>query len=368
MIAFLADYNILYYLIGILGIVLIWGIIYVFREDRRHSAERDQIVPIKDLNEIKELSARNDHEEVSPASSENVTGSDSHLSSPDQERMNPFGRPVLSIRDVDQDVGNPTDTVSGDEQASPEPQTEKEEIEDLKMKLTASDRTVKVLTDEKNNLYERMGELKNELENFKRKQSEENAEELKASNEDLKRELDGFQKRCDVLEKKLSETASRAPSLEVDRIMHEKDFLEVQLKENQANLASLQEDMEIVKMRYDQKLKEALSELESLKHRQEQGEGSGSRDLEAAEAVSGDELVERLKKEKEELIQSRENLENDLAQLKEVHDRLREKERLLQYELTKNRAKAIGLEKICKVYKEQMESRQKIPETQKKAF
>ena len=62
-----------------------------------------------------------------------------------------------------------------------------------------------------------------------------------------------------------------------------------------------------------------------------------------------------LKKEKEELTQREAELIRNLQKLKEFNAYLLEKENILEYELAKNRAQALGLEKICEDFKIQLD-------------
>ena len=65
--------------------------------------------------------------------------------------------------------------------------------------------------------------------------------------------------------------------------------------------------------------------------------------------------IERIGAEKQELLKQAQKLDAELNQLKAFNAHLMDKERLLQYELTKSRAQSIGLEQICEDFKHQIE-------------
>jgi len=66
--------------------------------------------------------------------------------------------------------------------------------------------------------------------------------------------------------------------------------------------------------------------------------------------------IETLKGENKDLQQSNQNLIDDFKKTQEHNAHLVEREKVMEYELTKNRAQTIGLEKICEGFKIQIEN------------
>lgn len=66
--------------------------------------------------------------------------------------------------------------------------------------------------------------------------------------------------------------------------------------------------------------------------------------------------IESLKGENRDLQRLNQDLKNDFEKTKEHNARLTEKESIMEYELSKNRAQNLGLEKICEDFKEQIEN------------
>jgi len=66
--------------------------------------------------------------------------------------------------------------------------------------------------------------------------------------------------------------------------------------------------------------------------------------------------IEVLKGENKDLQQFNQNLKDDFKKTKEQNTHLLEKENIMEYELSKNRAQNLGLEKICEDFKVQIEN------------
>lgn len=77
------------------------------------------------------------------------------------------------------------------------------------------------------------------------------------------------------------------------------------------------------------------------------------------EAVSsGNESMQEidfLRTENEQFIKENINLKNEIDKINNINSKLTEQEKFLQYELAKNRAQSVGVEKICKRLKSQIE-------------
>ena len=72
--------------------------------------------------------------------------------------------------------------------------------------------------------------------------------------------------------------------------------------------------------------------------------------------------IEGLKKENGLLKEEKERLDQELKRIKEFNRQLLEKEKVMQYDLIRNRAQAVGLEKICEDLKIKIEQMSKINE------
>ena len=84
-----------------------------------------------------------------------------------------------------------------------------------------------------------------------------------------------------------------------------------------------------------------------------EGVEEGAQEQDLSEKDKG--ILEQSRGQNEDLLQSNEALKSELAKIKELNDQIREKEKVLQLELTKARAQSVGLEKICEDFKEQIE-------------
>ena len=79
------------------------------------------------------------------------------------------------------------------------------------------------------------------------------------------------------------------------------------------------------------------------------------------EALSG-KLIESiniigdLKRENKDYQKANLDLKDAFKKMEEMNDHLVKKEKMMQYELTKNRAQALGLEKICEDFRTQIET------------
>ena len=66
--------------------------------------------------------------------------------------------------------------------------------------------------------------------------------------------------------------------------------------------------------------------------------------------------IEALKRENKDLKQSNLDLKEEFAKTEELNAHLMKKEKMMQYELTKNRAQSLGLEKICADFRTRIET------------
>jgi chromosome segregation ATPase len=182
----------------------------------------------------------------------------------------------------------------------------------------------------------------------KLKEENEELAKTKEAMERRKAELDSLQKANRQYETDLQRTLDELNGLKTSHAA-----LTAQYKESQASAFKLKEDMVVAKLTLEQKLSDATDKLMSL---QSARENAKEKDLNAEERG----ILEQLRRDNEALIKAGESIKEEFAKIKGMNDQLREREKILQYELTKSRAQAIGLEKICASLKEQVETMNKV--------
>ena len=109
------------------------------------------------------------------------------------------------------------------------------------------------------------------------------------------------------------------------------------LKEREEDILSLREEL---KMRLESKTPEedAVPDLSNDKV-------DSSEELPLSTIQDGLTIIKRMRQEKETLLQEKADRDLHFQKVKDLNDLLIEKDKILQYELTKSRARAIGLEK-----------------------
>jgi chromosome segregation ATPase len=139
-----------------------------------------------------------------------------------------------------------------------------------------------------------------------------------------------------------------------EQLQQEKEQILFQLKVNELKLQETQKSFEFIKGAYENKMKEATQVIPSLKPVVQPVAMTDDKALKQLEWALGE--IEALKKDQEKLEQSNSELEFRAEKLREHNNQLVKKEGMLHYELSKSRAQAVGLEKICTSLKEQMDS------------
>ena len=138
------------------------------------------------------------------------------------------------------------------------------------------------------------------------------------------------------------------------RLKAENQSLLEQGQESQKQIERLQDYIELMQKSNNQKLSEANEAMHRLEiQRNESGriqQELWDKQLSLALAEVGE-----FKKERERLLQSHDGLERDFTKIKDMNTYLLEKEKLLQYELAKERAQSLGLERICEDFKIQID-------------
>ena len=123
---------------------------------------------------------------------------------------------------------------------------------------------------------------------------------------------------------------------------------DAQRKEN--DFYKLREQFEALQRESVRQNQEHLRSIATLKNELGQVRGA-ARQEQDGEMAQLKESMNRLRVEKEEIEAARNQIQDDFNRLRQLNQFLADKERLLQYELAKHRACAIGLEKICEDFK-----------------
>ena len=200
-------------------------------------------------------------------------------------------------------------------------------------------------------------------------------ERMLTENEDLKKQLAEQKERFSTLERKIEAMKSdydkvnnsgsqkvHALEHEVLRLQQEKD----KLLTARELLDELKSKNEVLKQQYDEhqrqesELRVIISRLESEKidllKMQRAGMDRSELDVMNNRLAGSIATIELLKGENKDLKASYNRLEEAFKKCEDLNAQLAEKERRMQYELVKNRAQALGLEKICEDFKIQIES------------
>ena len=120
--------------------------------------------------------------------------------------------------------------------------------------------------------------------------------------------------------------------------------LQSELDASKSSLQQLQDEIVVIRKQTGEELSSVQTTIEQFKVKNAQVE------QEAKE-------LQVLKTDNEQFRRQIEDLQLTNEKLKELNGHLIEKGQMLQYELTKHRAQASGLEKICENYKMQLEKR-----------
>ena len=138
------------------------------------------------------------------------------------------------------------------------------------------------------------------------------------------------------------------------RLEDENRTLLVKAEEKDGQIQDVRKNLELMQKINNQKLNEAHETISLLQVQKQEGDRARENMLnkELSEAMS---KLEMLNQEKEDLLRAKIDLEDNLRHIKGVNAHLLEREKILRHELTKNRAQAIGWEKICGDFKTQIE-------------
>ena len=139
-----------------------------------------------------------------------------------------------------------------------------------------------------------------------------------------------------------------------ERLKKEKQDIFMQIKDKDDQLSELTKTLELLQETGTRKLKEAQEAMETLTAQQ-----AAAKQLEeeriAKTQSEANMTVEELRKDRDLLAAVKLKLEQELNQIKEMNEQFSQKEKVMQYDLTRSRAQALGLEKMCEDFKIQIE-------------
>jgi len=170
--------------------------------------------------------------------------------------------------------------------------------------------------------------------------------------------LDKLKAKNLLLEKQNEEGANQRTELEaaISKLKAERDDLLDQVKKREEQAAELHENLATLQKTGDEKLKTVQATADQLRAQRDEEERAGPK-------ISKDRFdesmatIEDLKQENQKLQQAVQDLKDHFKKTEELNAHLLEKEKKMQYELTKNRAQALGLEKICEDFKVRIEAK-----------
>jgi chromosome segregation ATPase len=145
----------------------------------------------------------------------------------------------------------------------------------------------------------------------------------------------------------LGEKEDRASRDRQDMLNMEKQLarLQEQMQENNQIVLALEQSLAVSRDKIsvsDKFINELQEQLQTQKA--------------AAFSASGNFGAERsLREERERLLQDKNALEIKIVELREAHEFLQQKEKILQKELTRSRTEAMGFRRICEGYKTRLE-------------
>jgi len=359
---------IMYILIGIAAVLFIAGVVCIFKGV---AVEEELAVPISSLEEIEALTGmlspvsvpelseeekrmRKDIKSGAESLGEGVSeegqaeGSDDKVSFPEGLHEETAGEETPPHLRQDEVLLEESDKVKASE-SSVDVDSSNVEL----MHLKGENQTLYQDIEEQNNKYSQLEAdfetLKAEYEQLRGEGSEEPAvdpalvADLTSQNEMLTRQIDEVKSSVDQ------------DKVKMEQIAAEKEALQSEVKKREDQIIELQEELKSFQAMADDKVAEAQEMIEKLKIDQPVVGKAELDDMQnkLSEAISG---VETLKRENTNLQQLNADLKDGFKKTEEMNEVLLEKEKLMQYELTKKRAQSLGLEKICEDFKVKIES------------
>ncbi len=146
----------------------------------------------------------------------------------------------------------------------------------------------------------------------------------------------------------------------ISELKMENGFLVSKVKESVASVQNLKEQIDLIKEDMQEKVEQLNKNMDLSSVSSEEMQEIKSENEQLKRDLSNVEIkLNALREERKQLLSDIKRNEFNYDKLKEFNSHILAKEKMLQYELTKSRAKALGLEKICEDFKAQIESSHK---------
>ena len=175
------------------------------------------------------------------------------------------------------------------------------------------------------------------------------AQELSEENQKLEAAL-----RAERLKQDTVETLRQ----ECERLKKEKADTVAQGKQNADLLNEHEKELQRLREESEEKLKETLDVIEALRA-QRVAASEQEEDRVARIKIETDQVIEGLKSELNLLAEKKLNFDQESEQLRILNSQFLEREKMIRYDLTRSRAQALGLEKMCEDFKLQIEEMEK---------
>jgi len=297
---------------GFAGIFFVIGIIFVLK-GFRSDPEEHQAVPISDYEEIQEI-----NEDIL-IKTESTKQSESY----DETKA----ETAIQLDENDQiNVGNhEAELNSLKEESDNQAQDAQEKID----KLIKENQELKEVQKNLEGLASKNTQIQKEMDDKAGK-----THELELSVSDLKKEREQILQQGHLKVKEFEEKIQKIEN-DKEKYLNDRNLLEKLRKENVELTAQINRD------------KNKITEFEDQLGR---CKGESEKDV-----VKAKETIDSLNSQQTQMHEKQRELELNVKKMKKFNAHLIEKEKILQYELTKSRAQSIGLEKICEDFKIQIE-------------
>ena len=137
----------------------------------------------------------------------------------------------------------------------------------------------------------------------------------------------------------------------VEYLTTKNQALQNQIEEDSVRIGQVQDDLISTRKESQKQLEKKSDIVRQLESQLVFSQKESERQLQETQAT-----IKNLKEEKDALITAASDLEMNLQKTKELNAFLLEKDEMMLYELSKNRAQAMGLEKICEDFKLEIET------------
>lgn len=240
-----------------------------------------------------------------------------------------------------------------------------EKLRDMNLKFNELSKSFEFGKDKYSGVNEK---LKQEIEGLikqKEKLLEENLKKGKLEQEliDIRYKEDGYMEKIKGMSQEIEKLKAEVLKNQGAKQTQQESDLKIELQDARLSLKraedermNLENKVSEIKLEYTQKLNKANESILILKKNLQNAGVAENKIDRVGDAKDGSMFpIVGLKNENERLLTDKVALEEKFNKLKEMNNRLAEKERTLHYELTKYRAQNLGLEKICEDFQRKIE-------------